>query len=229
MIAVYTAAGPPHDSYGLTFRQFHVNYTNMKSRAQPARAYRKDARADSERATAEAILDAARSAFVAEAFDRVTLGHIAQHSGVTVQTVIRRFGSKEGLFEALVERDRPRILSARESAPGAGLRASIERLVDHYENDGDLILNLVAQEHRTEAIGRVVAEGRDTHRAWVETHCADLLRRSGGAERERQVSAAIAATDLGTWKLLRRDLGHTRDDVVAIMFELVSGIERRSQ
>ena len=190
------------------------------------RTYRKRARAESERATGEAILDAGRRAFQSEPFDSVTLRRIAEESGVTVQTVVRRFGSKEGLFQAFVERERPRILAARESKPEAGVTAAIGKLVDHYEEDGDLILNLVAQEHRLEAIDAIVAEGRETHRQWVETHCVHLLPTEDDHARELVRGAAIAATDLGTWKLLRRDLGHRRDDVVLIMSSLIAGIER---
>lgn len=78
----------------------------MKSAERPGetRSYRKKARAEAERATGEAILDAAFAAFGNEPFDRVTLQRIAEESGVAVQTVIRRFGSKEELFEALVAR-----------------------------------------------------------------------------------------------------------------------------
>lgn len=201
----------------------------MKVSSDTRRVYRKSARAESERATAEAILSAARNAFQSDPFDRVTLRRIAEESGVTEQTVVRRFGSKVGLFNAFVERERPRILASRESKPQAGVPAAIEKLVDHYENDGDLILNLVAQEHRLEAIRRIVAEGRETHRSWVETHCAHVLRTVEGDPRELAVAAVIAATDLGTWKLLRRDLGHSKEDVVSIMSELIAGIERRSQ
>ena len=67
-------------------------------------------RAEAEQVTGEAILDAALAAFAQEPFDRVTLQRIAAASGVTVQTVIRRFGSKEQLFEALGERERVRVL-----------------------------------------------------------------------------------------------------------------------
>ena len=70
-------------------------------------------RAEAEHVTGEAILDAALAAFAQEPFDRVTLQRIAAASGVTVQTVIRRFGSKEQLFEALGERERVRVHATR--------------------------------------------------------------------------------------------------------------------
>lgn len=205
----------------------------MKKRVPERRVYRKSARAEAERATGEAILAAAKKAFQSLPFDRVTLQAIAGESGVTVQTVIRRFTSKEELFKAMVERERPRILAARSVNPGAPLSEAIEALVDHYERDGDLILNFVAQEDRIEAVRKIVEEGRATHREWVKTHCRDLL--SGVPEgspneiSEHLVAAAFAATDIGTWKLLRRDLGHERETVVSVMTELISGLGRKPQ
>jgi AcrR family transcriptional regulator len=200
----------------------------MKIESDARRAYTKRARADAERENGEAILDAARNAFLADAFDRVTLNRIAEESGVTVQTVIRRFGSKEALFQAFVQRERPRILEDRESDPEAGIDAAIGKLVGHYERDGDIILNFALQEHRIPAIGAIVDEGRATHRTWVETHCRHILSGIRGDARERVIAAAIAATDLSTWKLLRRDLGYSRDVVVSVMRELIAGIESRN-
>lgn len=200
----------------------------MNKEGAVKRPYRKTARARAELKNEEAILRAARSAFQDEPFDRVTLKGIALDSGVTVQTVIRRFGSKESLFEALVERERPRVLASREVPSGASVRQAMEVLIDHYEQDGDLILNFMAQETRIEAIRSVVSEGRAVHRQWIERYCAPVLVGRSGHAREHALAGAIAATDLGTWKLLRRDLGYSRDAVVTIMTGLVTGLERRS-
>lgn len=188
------------------------------------RPYRKHARAESERATGEAILDAALAAFSTEPFDRVTLRRIADASGVTVQTVLRRFGSKEELFEALVERERPRIVSSRHVPEDAGLDTAIAALVHHYETDGDMVLNFVAQENLFAEVRQIVEQGRQVHREWVELHCGAVLEGRQGAERQRTLHAAIAATDLTTWKLLRRDLGLDECEVVAVMCALLNGL-----
>lgn len=199
------------------------------SRPSATRPYRKTARAQSERKTAEAILNAALEAFAGEPFDRVTLRRIAAASGVTIQTVLRRFGSKEQLFEALVERERPRILAARDFPDTTDLRAALETLVQHYEADGDLILNLIAQERLFAPIRRVVEGGRQVHRDWVERHCGDLLGSCQEEEREKCLHAAIAATDMSTWKLLRRDLGLGEAEVVSIMITLLNGMKEATK
>jgi AcrR family transcriptional regulator len=199
-----------------------------RSKIPTTRPYRKTARARSERATGEAILDAALKAFASEPFDRVTLSSVAEASGVTVQTVLRRFGSKEQLFETLVEREMPRILTARDLPGTADLHAALEALVRHYEVDGDLILNLLAQEQLFAQIRSVVDGGREVHRDWVERHCGDLLGSRQETERETVLHAAIAATDLSTWKLLRRDLGLGEAEVVATMTVLLNGLKQET-
>lgn len=182
------------------------------------------ARARATQATGEAILQAAFAAFESQPFDRVTLNEVAAQSGVTIQTVIRRFGSKEQLFEAVAQREGVRIRQTRAAPDDADLDTALNALLDHYEEDGDLILHLVAQEHHWAHVGEVVREGRQVHREWVERHCRHALGGAGGPERERRIHAAIAATDLSTWKLLRRDLGLERSEVTAIMGRLVRGI-----
>lgn len=188
------------------------------------RKYQKSRRAKAEEATGKAILDTALAAFTHDSFDRVTLQSIADASDVTVQTVIRRFGSKQGLFLALVDRERPRILAARTVADDAGLPVALEVLLNHYEQDGDMVLNFLAQEHLVDDIGMVVEEGRRVHREWVERHCRDLLAGTTGAERQRLLHAAIVATDLSTWKLLRRDLGLQPAEVKAVMNKILNAI-----
>jgi AcrR family transcriptional regulator len=197
-------------------------------RPEGTRSYHKKARAEAERATGEAILDAAFAAFGRDSFDRVTLQQIAADSRVTVQTVIRRFGSKEELFEALVERERPRILASREAVDGDGLDAALRALVEHYEVDGDTILNFIAQERRVPLVREVVEEGRRVHREWVRRRCEVLLDPIEGPERQEVLLAAIAATDLYTWKLLRRDRGLELGQVHAVMMRLLNGLKRRN-
>jgi AcrR family transcriptional regulator len=48
------------------------------------------------------ILTAAKSLFLADRYDGVTLDRIAEHAGVSRQTVYNRFGSKETVFREMV-------------------------------------------------------------------------------------------------------------------------------
>lgn len=183
------------------------------------------ARAEATKATGDAILDVARAAFERLPFEQVTLKDVAAQSGVTVQTVLRRYGSKERLFEAVAVRERARITTSRAVPDDADLETALGALLDHYEQDGDVVLHLVAQEHHSTLVREVVRDGRRIHREWVERHCATAFVGTRGQERERRIHAAIAATDLNTWHLLRRDLGLEREEVEAIMITLLNGME----
>ena len=191
------------------------------------RPYRKAVRAAAENATHDAILDAAFEAFSTSSFDRVTLKEIAERSGVTVQTVIRRFGSKEDLFEELAQRESERILTERDVPEAAGWPAALDSLIGHYERDGDTVARFIAQEDEFEPVRRIVEHGRQVHRDWVERHCRHLLSGLDGQARERMVQAATVATDLSTWRLLRRDMGLEAADVAEVMTELLRGLDRR--
>ena len=59
------------------------------------------ARARAAEATQAKVLEAARRLFGELPYDQVSLSAVAQRAGVTVQTVIRRFQSKEHIFSAV--------------------------------------------------------------------------------------------------------------------------------
>lgn len=57
------------------------------------------------RIASERILDAATAVFAREGFDRANMDVIAAEAAATKPTLYARFGSKEGLFRAAVERE----------------------------------------------------------------------------------------------------------------------------
>jgi AcrR family transcriptional regulator len=57
------------------------------------------------RIATDRILDAATTVFAREGFDRANMDVIAAEADATKPTLYARFGSKEGLFEAAVERE----------------------------------------------------------------------------------------------------------------------------
>ena len=202
----------------------HVNLTNMNNRT--TRPYRMQARAEAAEETANSILRAATAAFGSTRFADVTLRQIADAAQVSVQTVIRRFGSKEVLFDAVVDRERTRVAAQRGVPDGADLHRRIEILVGHYEEDGDLVLHLLSEEDRSPEIARVVDEGRRTHRTWVETHLPEIFGSAQGSELRQLVDAAVAATDLYTWKLLRRDMGRNTMEVVEVIVRMLEALRK---
>jgi hypothetical protein len=90
------------------------------------RPYRMRARAWAAEATARAITAAARALFAERAYDEVSLPAIADRAAVTVQTVLRRFGSKEELFAAAA-RSTPWRRTGPQRTAGAWLRRRVPR------------------------------------------------------------------------------------------------------
>ncbi len=67
------------------------------------RRYRQTARASAAEATGERILESFLQRFRQQWLEESTLDTIAADAGVTVQTVIRRFGGKDLLLDAAAD------------------------------------------------------------------------------------------------------------------------------
>ena len=175
------------------------------------------ARAEATAATRDRILDAATAHFLERWYDEVTLSAIAADAGVTQQTVINHFGSKEGLLAAAVERIGP-----ERHRRGSDRLDPVERVVADYELGGDAVIRLLALEERVPALHPLLEIGRASHRTWLEETFGDRLPRAK-ARRDVGLAALVAATDAYTWKLLRRDIGLSRTATVKSMRRLVDG------
>lgn len=188
----------------------------------PARPYRMVARAASAAATAERILDAALEVFWERPSDQVSLDEVAGRAGVTVQTVIRRFGGKEGLFTAAAEREAQRVSAQRDQAVPGDLAGAVALLVDHYEQLGDRVLRMLAEEDRVAGMRDIADGGRRYHREWCARVFAPALERHDGADRRRLLAQLVAVCDVYTWKLLRRQAGLSRRQTEVALVELLT-------
>jgi AcrR family transcriptional regulator len=185
-----------------------------------ARPYRMELRAAAAEATRARILDAAAELFLQRWYDDVTIAAVAEHAGVSGQTVINHFGGKEQLAAAAHQRLSDDIVSLRYTPEAGDIPALVEAVVDDYERTGDAVVRLLALEERVPSLQPLLAKGREGHRAWVETMfgASELL------------PELIVATDVYTWKLLRRDQGLSRDETVAAMLRIVQALlERRTR
>jgi AcrR family transcriptional regulator len=165
------------------------------------------ARAEAVAATRDRLLDAARDLYLATDFGDVALGAVAERAETTVQTLLRHFGSKAGMIEALTERESRRVLEDRQALPTGDVAAITAYLADHYFAEGDLVLRLLAAEHRSPVAAGAVANGRRLHRAWVAEAFAAWLDGLGEAAARRRFEQLVVATDVFTWKLMCRDGG----------------------
>ncbi|HEU5061760.1 MAG TPA: TetR/AcrR family transcriptional regulator [Solirubrobacterales bacterium] len=178
----------------------------MSGRKKDAkRQYRMQARARSTEETREAILDAVEDAFEELFFDEITLAEIARRSGVTVQTVLRHFESKDGLVMASMLHTGGKMANDRTLVPVGDAKGIIDDLVDHYENFGNRLLRMLAQEEREPALRQLADLGRVFHVQWCEQAFAPSLEGLRGAKRERRLAQLATCTDIFVWKLLRRD------------------------
>jgi AcrR family transcriptional regulator len=153
-------------------------------------------------------------------FDEITLDRVAEDAGVTVQTVVRRFGGKEGLLTGSIETMATRI-NAQRAAPPGNLDQLVDNLIGDYEKTGDAIIRLLALELRHPALKTVLDIGRDCHRQWAAIAFDGQLSRLGSTARLRALDALVIATDVYTWKLMRRDMGRTVRETAATIKEMI--------
>lgn len=182
------------------------------------RPYRMQARAAAAERTAQRILSATFDLWHDVGLDEMTLQQVADRAGVTVQTVLRRFGSKDGLIDAGLEQGAKTIIAQRNSAPHGDVRGALDVLLDHYEEWGDASLRTVEVEARYPAAAKVARYGREAHRDWCRRYLAPPQ------PDETLLDALVAATDAYCWKLLRRDLGRSREQTLNVMERLVTGV-----
>ena len=88
-------------------------------------------------------------------------------AGVSVQTVLRHFGSRDGLFEAAMTHGQQAVSDERR-APVGDVEEAVRILMDHYEQRGRGVLLLLAQEPVEPRVAQVTDEGRLLHRRWVQ-------------------------------------------------------------
>lgn len=181
-------------------------------------------RATTAAATAERILDATAEVFWERHEEQISLEEVARRAGVTVQTVIRRFGPKDSLFAAAVDRETERVRRQRDQAPVGDVTAAVHVLLNSYEATGDRMLGVLAEEQRVPSLAVILDRGRALHRAWCARVFADALAGWSGLERERRLAQLVAVCDVYTWKLLRRDAGLSQRQTELAMVELLTPI-----
>jgi AcrR family transcriptional regulator len=212
---------------GLTYHQVKREHLAMSSDVAP-RTYRMTARADQVARTRSALLAAARDHVSRRPFDQVSLREVARDAGVSTQTLHAHFRHKDDLLEAvttsfadefsvelLAQRGRPRTPS--------GVARTV---VQQYERTGEANLRLLALEDRSPSVAALLRRGRREHLTWLEDCLGDRLPPAGPVRR-RGLTALYAGTDVGTWKLLRRDLGRSQAGTVSAMALLVSAVVDR--
>ena len=178
--------------------------------------------------TERQILDAVAEIIATEDFDAVSMRRVAAQADVSLSTVVRHFGTKDALLAALVSQggeDEERDDLRRQMEPG-DVGAAIRIVVTDYEEAGQQLLHMLAQEHRFPAMSQLMDLGRRGHRQWVRWAFAPQLtnRRTRRAQLE---DLLVVATDVYTWKLLRLDRRLSARATTTAMTELCDAVVAR--
>lgn len=202
--------------------------TNMNMDGVKSRPYDARKRASAAAETGRRILQATEDLFMQGPLADLTLNAVAAKAGVTVQTVIRRFGDRMGLINATAESVSARVAGQRGAALAGNVRAAVGNLVDHYETTGALALKMLAEEHTSPVLAGITAAGRDLHRQWCDRVFGPFLEPLAGTpDHGRRLAQFVAICDVYTWKLLRLDAGLSRDQVALSLIEMLEPLTRR--
>ena len=189
------------------------------------RSYVMRARAESADGTRRRILDAAVEELWERALSEVRLEDVAARADVTVQTVLRIFGTKSALMELAWKPLRDRIMRQRETAEPGDVDGTISALFDHYEQMGDFVIRNLAHEQQLPELQEWLARGRKAHRQSMRRQFARQL--AGRQDAQLVLDCLVVACDVYTWKLLRSDAARSRKEAEACVRYLVSGILQR--
>jgi len=199
----------------------------MKSRtarvAAPRRGYSQTARAQAAEETGRRIVDAFVARLMNQWFDEITLDRIAEDAGVTAQTVIRRFGGKEGLLDDAIKVLTAQV-NAQRGAPGGNVDTMVRNLYADYERTGDPVIRLLALEPRHPVITQMTDVGRREHRQWVSNAMAGPLSQLSETPQQRAIDELVIVTDVYAWKLLRLDMGRSLPAAIATTKSLVQAV-----
>jgi AcrR family transcriptional regulator len=191
------------------------------------RPYKKVARAESQKRTQEALLDAADEEFYAGRWQKTSLEALAARAGVTKQTLLRHFGSKDGLLLKALMRGYTQVHDQRWSAPRSDVEGAVDNLLDHYEAWGARSLRIGAWLHEGHPLlAKLSQAARQVHYEWVEYVFGTWLADLDAQARERRRAALIALCDVQTWWLLVNDLGLKRAEIRATLIDMIEGVLR---
>jgi AcrR family transcriptional regulator len=193
-----------------------------KKRAR-SRSYSMEGRAEAVNATRERITETTLRLLLEQPYEDITLVAIARAARVSHQTVLNHFDSKEGVAAAAAELLARQTVAARDRATPGDVDGAIAVLVGEYERIGDANARWAIASERLGSLAPLLDDARTGHQAWLQYIFSDSLPSTEPARR-RTIHALHAATDVYTWKLLRRDLRLSRGETEQIVADLVHAI-----
>ena len=126
------------------------------------------ARAESMTDTRDRIVRAALTLVLEQAYEDVTLVAIAEAAGVSHQTVLNHFASKENVAAAAAELLGRQTQAARDKAAPDDPMDAIQVLVGEYDRFGDANVRWAIASDRLGSLAPLLGDARAGHQAWLE-------------------------------------------------------------
>lgn len=188
------------------------------------RAYRGTIQAEIAALTERRIIEAALELFDERWADQITLDEIAKRAGVTVQTLLRHFGSKDRLANAVSQEAFRRAMQQRIEPPTGDLATIARGLVAYYGAGGERMLRGLAQEARQPHLHTIIDIARTSHREWLERAFATHLEQRDGDERTRLLAQLYTLTSVSVWYHLQYECSLSQEETEQALYEMLSGL-----
>ena len=194
----------------------------------PPRAYDMTKRMESVEGTRRRIAAAALDLFMERDFDAVSLNEIARAAGVSHQTVLNHCGSKAGVLLAAGALFSERVRELEADAVAGDVASVVRTTCRRYEVLGDANVRWDSLGGRAPEIADGLARGRLAFQSWLQDVLGDLMPGEDEPDERRRVLLGLhAALDVFSWKLLRRDLGLSREQTERQLTDLALGVLAR--
>lgn len=169
------------------------------------------------RIASERILDAATTVFAREGFDRANMDVIAAQAEATKPTLYARFGSKEALFEAAVEREYEMRKARLFDAYGGGEREPFRQRLHRWSSTYfDLVAErpdaflLIGEGERHPGAAAIIRRANDE----IVDAIADLVHQVSG-RRSRRGARLVGTMISGIFNACAREtVGNPEIDIV---------------
>jgi AcrR family transcriptional regulator len=198
----------------------HKQADPVKTRGR-TREYKQVERAKAQERTREALIEAASDEFFAGNWLKSSLDSLSRSAGVTRQTLLRHFGSKDGLLMQALMQGVSQVRDQRWSTPTSDIAGAVENVLDHYEEWGERSVRIGAWQRGPTILALFANAARQMHYEWVEHAFAQWLTPLDEQTRARRRALLIVLCDVQTWWILANDLGLPRKEIQAILCEQI--------
>jgi AcrR family transcriptional regulator len=197
--------------------------------SEKKRSYHMMARADQVARNDRKIMDAVADLWLELPLPELTLEKVAEKSGVTVRTILRKFGSKEGLIKTSIENNGDRFTQNRMQVIPGDLPGILDALLEEYERMGDAMIRTLTVEFQFPSTAELLIKARLIHREWCEMVFRPFLPERLSDTYETILSSFIASTEFYLWKLMRKDLGKSPEQTRQIFLYTLQCLAKKSQ